>query len=413
MITYFSDTSRLERVNGESVAQLLADTPGVARVILGAAAAARGEAGADPRAMSHSWLFSGPPGSGRSNAALYFAAALMCTGPEPGCGRCESCVSILEHQQHTDLVYVNPQEQFITVDTARRVIERAATMPTVAPWRVVIFNNADRLNNQAANALLKTVEEPPARTVMIMCAPSEDPADFSQTLRSRCRHLYIPAPSVGGIVKLLVAEGASEHDARLAAVTSLRHVGRARKLVASPQVQKRRAVAINIAEEVFHGSQGFQAVSGLIKLVEAESKSTAAKSDAAELEKLQQSYGVGAKGKGAAKAQREARSAVKELEGLQKKRAKRRMIDILDLSLIDLSGIYRDALMLKVGAEVEMTHPDFSGLAGELAARVSEEGLLDCQAAITFCREQLTQNATPQVAFDGLIGRLRRACGTR
>jgi len=196
-------------------------------------------------------------------------------------------------------------------------------------------------------------------------------------------------------------------------VTSMRHVGRARKLVASPQVQKRRAVAINIAEEVFHGSQGFQAVSGLIKLVEAESKSTAAKSDAAELEKLQQSYGVGAKGKGAAKAQREARTAVKELEGLQKKRAKRRMIDILDLSLIDLSGIYRDALMLKVGAEVEMTHPDFSGLAGELAARVSEEGLLDCQAAITFCREQLTQNATPQVAFDGLIGRLRRACGTR
>lgn len=400
-------------MNGQSVAQRLADTPSVAQVILGAAAAARGQEGADPRAMSHSWLFTGPPGSGRSNAALYFAAALMCTGEQLGCGHCEACVSILKHEQHTDLVYVNPKEQFITVDTARRVIERAAAMPTVAPWRVVIFNNADRLNSQAANALLKTVEEPPARTVMIMCAPSEDPADFSQTLRSRCRHLYIPAPSVGGIVKQLVAEGASEHDARLAAVTSLRHVGRARKLVTNPQVQRRRAVAINLAEDLFHGSQGFQAVTGLIKLVDEESKSTAAKSDAAELDKLQKAYGLGAKGRGAAKAQREARSAVKELQGLHKKRAKRRMIDILDLCLIDLSGIYRDALMLKVGAEVEMTHPDFSGLAGELAARVSEEHLLDCQAAITFCREQLTQNATPQVAFDGLIGRLRQACGTR
>ena len=98
--------------------------------------------------MSHSWLFTGPPGSGRSLAALDFAAALMCTDPEePGCGRCEACQAVLDAKQHTDLVLVDPQEVIIPVDTVREVIGRAASLPTVAPWRVVIFNNADRLNN--------------------------------------------------------------------------------------------------------------------------------------------------------------------------------------------------------------------------------------------------------------------------
>lgn len=411
MIYYFSYPSRLGRVNNGSVAQRLADTPAVAHTILAAARAARGEG--DPRAMSHSWLFTGPPGAGRSLAALCFAAALMCTSADengdPGCGQCEACRGVLEQQKHTDLVYVDPQEQFITVGEAREVIGRAASLPSVAPWRVVIFNKADRFRNEAANALLKTVEEPPERTVIFMVAPSEDPQDFSQTLRSRCRHLYIPAPSVDGIVKQLTAEGASEHDARLAAVTSLRHVGRARHLVQDPGVQKRRAMAINLAEEVYRGSQAFQAVTALLKFVETDAKNSRAEQDAAELAKLEQSFGVGAKGKGAARAQRDAKSALKELEDLHKKRAKRRITDGLDMVLIDLAGIYRDALMLKVGAQVEMTHPDFAGLAGELAKRVSEDGLLVAQSAIRTCREQLLQNANPQVAFDGMVGRLRLA----
>ena len=329
---------------------------------------------------------------------------------EPGCGRCEACRAVLETKQHTDLVFVDPQEVIIPVDTVREVIGRAASLPTVAPWRVVIFNNADRLNNNGANALLKTVEEPPARTVIIMCAPSDAPEDFSQTLRSRCRHLYIPSPSVESITAQLVSEGASDHDAHLAALTSLRHVGRARRLVNDPAVQKRRAVAINLAEDVFHGSQGFQAVTSLLKLVDSEAKESHKEQEEAELAKLEQTLGVGAKGKGAAKAQRDARSAIKDLQDQHKKRAKRRVIDNLDLVLVDLSGVYRDALIQKVGAQVDLTHPDFAGLSGEIAQRVSEEGLLECQAAITLCREQLTQNVGTQIAFDGLVGRLRRAC---
>lgn len=402
-------------MNKGSVAQRLADTPSVRDTILAAARAARGLPGSDPRAMSHSWLFTGPPGSGRSMAALDFAAALMCESPdgEPGCGQCPSCRAVLENRQHTDLVFIQPQELSIAVDTVRGIIAQAASRPTVARWRVIVFDNADRLTDGAANALLKTVEEPTASTVMVMCAPSADPEDFSQTLRSRCRHLYVPAPSVEAIVGQLVAEGASEEHAKLAAVTSLRHVGRARRLVFDEGVQKRRAMSINLAEDIFHGSQAFQSASALLKLLDKESKEEHASNDAAEVAKLEAAFGAGGKGKGAAKSQREVNTAVKELQALQKKRATRRLRDLIDLTLVDLAGIYRDALMLKVGAEVELTHPDFSGLAGELASHISEEGLVACQDAITTCREHIGVSVTPTIAFDGMIGRLRLACKAR
>ncbi|WP_301205195.1 DNA polymerase III subunit delta' [Corynebacterium stationis] len=403
-----------------SVAQRLADRPAVQEAILQAARAARGLPGADPRAMSHSWLFTGPPGSGRSNAALAFAAALMCTnvdtsGPEAelGCGQCDGCRSVLETQSHPDLKFWTPQGLTIKVEEVRGVIKDAIALPTHAKFRVIIFDNADRLTAGASNALLKTVEEPSAQTVIIMCAPSADPQDFSQTLRSRCRHLYIPSPSVEYIVEQLVSEGASPNDAHLAALTSLRHVGRARRLVTNPDAQKRRAMAINLAEDVFHGSQAFQSAQALIKLVNDEAKSDGAEREEKEVSNLEVAYGAGGKGKGTGRENRDLKSAVKRLQDQHKLQQTRRQRDYLDLVLIDLAGIYRDALMRKVGADVELTHPDFEGLADELAARVSEEGLLACQNAISKCREQMSHNVTQQIAFDGLIGRLRLACKTR
>ena len=308
-----------------SVAQRLADRPPVQEAILQAARAARGLPGADPRAMSHSWLFTGPPGSGRSNAALAFAAALMCTnvdtnGPEAelGCGQCDGCRSVLETQSHPDLKFWTPQGLTIKVEEVRGVIKDAIALPTHAKFRVIIFDNADRLTAGASNALLKTVEEPSAQTVIIMCAPSADPQDFSQTLRSRCRHLYIPSPSVEYIVEQLVSEGASPNDAHLAALTSLRHVGRARRLVTNPDAQKRRAMAINLAEDVFHGSQAFQSAQALIKLVNDEAKSDGAEREEKEVSNLEVAYGAGGKGKGTGRENRDLKSAVKRLQDQHK-----------------------------------------------------------------------------------------------
>ncbi|PAJ71267.1 DNA polymerase III subunit delta' [Corynebacterium hadale] len=404
--------------NPRSVAERLADAPHVRDVILSAAASAREQllidAPADQYAMTHSWLFTGPPGSGRSQAAMAFAAALVCTDPhEVGCGRCAGCRDALA-DQHADVVHVVPKELIIKAEYIRDIVAQAARMPTVAAHRVLIIENADRLHPAAADALLKTVEEPPERTVIIMLAPSTDPEDFSQTLRSRCRHLYIPSPSESELVRILIdEEGASEHDARLAAATSLRHVGRARLLVRNPDIQQRRARAINLAELIFHGAQAFQAVGSLVKATEKEAVDAYAEEDAAERAKLEQALGMGAKGKGAAKALRGAASSIKELESRQKARGTRRKRDVFDLVLVDLAGVYRDALVVQSGADVPLTHPDFEPLARAVADRVPAAGLVACQDAIAQCRARLHQSVTPTVAFNGMIGHLRIACGVR
>ena len=164
--------------------------------------------------MTHAWLFTGPPGSGRSNAAVAFAAALECTDPHIiGCGTCEQCRKV-QRGAHTDVVHITPRELTIGVETMRtEVVTPAAMLPTVGKWRIVILDNADRLTDAAANTLLKTVEEPPAHTVIMLCAPSTDPEDIIPTLLSRSRHLYIPQPSIDDIVAILTrTDNATEAD---------------------------------------------------------------------------------------------------------------------------------------------------------------------------------------------------------
>lgn len=384
--------------------------PLVRDAVMNAAASARGGQG---HAMAHSWLFTGPPGAGRSVVAKAFAAALVCTDEkEIGCGRCQGCLDTFA-DKHTDVVHVVPEELSIPIDTVRKIIDQAARLPTISAWRVIIIDDADRLTQEAADAFLKTVEEPPASTVIIMCAPSTDPQDFSQTLRSRCRHLYIPAPSRGEIVRMLIDEGASESDAALAAAASLRHVGRARRLVSTPAVQQRRAAALNLAELIFHGDQAFKAVATLIKTAEKEAKTDFEEVDEAERQALANALGIGAKGKGAAKALQGASSTVKDLEKKQKARGTRRSRDIMDLALVDLAALYRDAMIIRSGAQVELNHPDFEGLAREIAERMDLEGLTACQEAISTCREHLDQSVLPAVAFNGMVGRIRIACNAR
>ncbi|MCT2252301.1 DNA polymerase III subunit delta' [Corynebacterium sanguinis] len=395
-----------------SVSERLADIPRVRETILRAAEAAR--SAGESYAMSHAWLFTGPPGAGRSTTAVAFAAALVCTDPDVvGCGRCDNCRAVFAGA-HTDVVHIVPKELVISVETVRGIVNQASRLPTVGAWRVIIIDEADRFSTAAADAFLKTVEEPPASTVIILSAPSTDPEDFSTTLRSRCRHLYVPAPSESEIVRLLTQEeGASEEVARLAAAASLRHIGRARRLVRESGAQTHRAQVINLAELVFHGDAAFKAVGALVAAADKEAVAAHAEADSEERAALERALGMGAKGKGAAKALRGVASSVKQLETQQKARGTRRTRDVLDLALVDLAGIYRDALVLASGARVGLTHPDFEGLSHEIAERVSVEGLVACQDAIARCRQSLDQNVTPVIAFNGMIGRIRQACNVK
>ena len=370
-------------------------------------------------AMTHAWLFTGPPGSGRSVAALNFAASLVCTNPDfPGCGTCQACRNALGGT-HADVLHHVPQELSIKVSEVRRATMEAEKMPTTANWRVLIFEDADRLTDGAANALLKTVEEPPAQTVIILCAPSTDPMDISVTLRSRCRHVYVPTPDVDTVTTFLIdaaskrGEQINPDHARLAAAASAGHIGRARHLLHNPAAQARRAHVLQLAGAVERGPAAFLAADKLVTMVEEEAEQALAGKEAKELEKLQNSLGAGAKGKGTARAVSGSASEIKELEKNQKKRRTRFVRDALDLGLVDLAALYRDALMIQSGAGSAPIHPDFAELSAYLAERLSLAALVACIDATTTARHQISVNVRTQTALDAMIGRLRIAYGVR
>ena len=166
---------------------------------LRAAALAARDPSSTGSAMTHAWLFTGPPGSGRSVAAVCLAAALECTDPGlPGCGHCAACHTVLSGT-HGDVRRVVPEGLSIGVGEMRAIVRTASRSPTTGRWQVVLVEDADRLTEQAANALLKAVEEPPPRTVFLLCAPSIDPEDISMTLRSRCRHVALRTPTTAAV----------------------------------------------------------------------------------------------------------------------------------------------------------------------------------------------------------------------
>ncbi|APT83884.1 DNA polymerase III subunit delta' [Corynebacterium aquilae] len=393
----------------------LADGGAVSRTLKAAATSARNKANGTPlgSAMTHSWLFTGPPGSGRSNAAVAFAQALVCTHPDTiGCGECEACRHTASNS-HPDVTRIIPQELSIAVDAMRTVITEAAKLPSVAQWRVIIIEDADRLTESAANALLKTVEEPPERTVIILCAPSTDPTDIAVTLRSRCRHLYIPTPSTEAVADLLVRQGIANHqDALLAAAATNGHIGRAKRLATDPKTQNRRARILNLAELIYHGDAAFQEVADIVKAVEAGAKEELAPIEEAEIARLKNALGHGAKGKGTARAIGGTKSEITDLETKQKRRTTRHIRDSLDLALTDLAGLYRDALITNSGATSNLTHPDFKALSTELATKNTLEQLVACLDAISACRESFGHNVPPRIAMNAMVGRLRKACKT-
>lgn len=368
-----------------------------------------------PGAMTHAWLFTGPPGAGRSVAAHTFAAALVCTTPgQAGCGECAGCRTALAGT-HADILTIRPDGLIIPVAQVRATIENASRMPTTADWRVVIIEDADRLNDAGANALLKSIEEPPARTVFLLCAPSTDPADIHVTIRSRCRHVYVPTPTVEDIARIVesTTEGLTKEQVQWAASVCGGHVGRARRLATDPAARAQRQSALKVPEFVY-SPQAFTYTAQLVADAKAEAEAGLAQQDAEEMAKLKESLGVGATGKGAAKAMRGTAGPIRELEAAQKSRRTRMVTDLLDLALMDISGLYRDALMVATGGQgnVVAIHPDHAATAAELARRISPERLLQCVDAVRMGRDLLAKGVRPEGALDAMVGRLRQLCVT-
>ena len=385
--------------------------------LVAAAQAARGDSahnGAAIGTMTHAWLITGPPGSGRSIAALCFAAALQCTSDGvPGCGECRACTTTMAGT-HADVRRIVPEGLSIGVDEMRNIVQIASRRPGTGRWQLVLIEDADRLTEGAANALLKVVEEPPPSTVFLLCAPSVDPEDIAITLRSRCRHVALVTPPVDAIARVLIETDAlPEEDARWAASVSGGHVGRARRLATDEEARDRRQRALGLARDAATPSRAYAAAEELVAMAEAEARALTEDRNEAETEELRTALGAGGTGKGTAGTLRGATGAIKDLERRQKSRQTRASRDALDRALIDLATYFRDALLVSAipdgAGSIQANHPDMTDRVAAMAAHASPEKLLRCIEAVLACREALAVNVKPKFAVDAMVATLGRA----
>ncbi len=347
--------------------------------------------------MTHAWLFTGPPGSGRSLAARAFAAALLCD--RKGCGECPSCRQVAAGA-HADLLLVRPDGLSYGVRQTRDLVLKAAASPVYGRWRIVLFEDADRCTEQAANALLKAIEEPAPRTVWLLCAPYAD--DLPTTIRSRCRHVTLVSPRTSAVIEVLEREGIPAERARAAALVAQGHIGRARRLATDEEAARRRAEVLRVPSLVGSLGDALRAAAGLVRAAGAEAAATTEELDEPEREALRRAFGEGSTGKGVATALRGGAGALRDLEDRQKSRATRLKRDALDRALLDLAGFYRDVLAIQLGASVELANEARRDELQLQAAAAGPAGTVRKVEAIMRCRQRLEANVAPLLAVEEL-----------
>jgi DNA polymerase-3 subunit delta' len=350
--------------------------------------------------MTHAWLLTGPPGSGRSNAARAFAAALQC--PHGGCGECLACRTALAGS-HPDVTLVTTERLSLGVDEVRELVRRAAMSPTGDRWQVVVVEDADRLTERGADALLKSVEEPATRTVWLLCAPTAE--DVVPTIRSRCRLLVLRTPPPAAVAQVLrQRDGVSAEVATFAARASQGHIGRARALATDEDTRNRRREVLALPTRLTDLGACMTAAANLVDAATEEAAPIASRLDSAERTDLEQALGMGTRG---AKP-RGAQGALRELEEQHRARGKRLQRDALDRSLVDLMSLYRDTLVVQTGGGVDLVNEESRRDIESLARAGSPESTVRRIQAILECREALEASVAPLLAVEALMIALAR-----
>ena len=356
--------------------------------------------------MSHAWLFTGPPGSGRSNAAIAFAAALQCESG--GCRACHACHTVLKGS-HADVTLVRTEKLSIGVDEVRDLVRRAALAPVGRRWQILVVEDADRLTEQACNALLKAIEEPTDRTVWMLCAPSVE--DVLPTIRSRTRLVTLTTPTARDVADFLVrGDGVTAERAAYAARASQGHIGRARALARDDDVRERRDRVVAIPATLTTLGACLRAATEIVETSKAEADAITGELDTRERQDLAETYGVVERGR----RPREYSPALSALEKAQKTRAKRRHLDVVDRALMDLVSVYRDAVAVAAGAPGELINEERRVEVEQLAASSSAELNLRRIGWIFDARQQMLEfNVQPALALESMMLALKLPDGAR
>jgi len=370
------------------------------KILEGAVAAAR--SGEESQEMTHAWLFTGPPGSGRSSAAVAFACALICT--QNGCGNCADCRAA-KAGTHADVEIIRTEGLSIKIEEIRELLTRVAWAPAMGGWRVVVMEDADRLTESAANALLKAIEEPGNRTVWLLCAPTLH--DVLPTIRSRCRHLQLVTPSTKDVAKVLSnREGISPAMADYAARASQGHIGRARYLASDETIRNRRNTIIKLPMQINDLASAFKAAETVLNLATEEAEIAAAARDERESSELAEAWGKGATGRGMATG---GAKAIKDLEKEQKSRTTRMIRDSIDGALVDIATLYRDVMFIQSGTQGTLINQEFEVDLVKMAERIPPAKTVSKIDAIMSARVNLSHNAAPLLTLEALMCQLAQA----
>jgi DNA polymerase-3 subunit delta' len=358
--------------------------------VFSAAAAADGVGSA----MTHAWLITGPPGSGRSNLAYAFAAALLSRGPAD----LDATERQVTARTHPDLGVLSTERVIISIDEVRQLVTSSQFSPSVGRFRVMIIEDADRMSERTSNVLLKALEEPPPRTVWILCAPSE--ADLIPTIRSRVRSVRLRVPSVDEVAELIARrDGVDLSIATRAARESQSHIGMAHRLATNDEARARREQTLQIALGIGTVGDAVRAAGILLDLAGADAKAITEERDAEERESALRSLGIEPGGT----IPPALRGQLKSLEEDQKRRATRSLRDGLDRIMVDLLSLYRDILLLQLGATTE---PINLSIQPELVAagqKSTSARTLATMDAIAVARRRIDGNVSPALALEAML----------
>lgn len=365
-------------------------------------------------AMSHAWLFTGPPGSGRSLAARVLAAALQCENLDnPGCGQCHECHTVMVGT-HPDLTLMNAEGVTITVKETRALVGESYETPSSGRYRIIIVEDADRMSERTTNVLLKAIEEPPVSTVWMLCTPSLD--DVLPTIRSRCRHVGLVVPPAEDVAQLLVSQGVEPQQALVAARAAQSHIGRARGLVHDEGAWDDRQQVVHEAVNVRSVGDAVYAAANIMEILEstakreidgdggaASSRRGRKNADDPELAEFKRQLGI-AEGQNVPPA---LRKQVRDFEDKLKKRHKRQSRDSLDRVMIDLLSVYRDVFIVQLGGEVDLMNIDFEDDIRRIASESTPAQSVRRIEAIGQARERLAGNGAPLLTLEAMMVALR------